>query len=217
MATGSNLQPCCHNNEHLRGGTWEFMVSGCCSLVWYVKERVGYMVPLSGHKKKKNGSNFFQWVRSVRLFLGGKNEILICRWINFSSRTWCTKLYGVEGREWVGDVKQPFQACVGYKVGSRENYFWLDPSLCDRPLVDCFPTLYNCARDRDAMVCNYMLRNGNLMRILSKQDSQLLSLFDMLNQATFQGAGQDSTVWTASKLFLCGFNLSRGNRRPSYG
>lgn len=89
--------------------------------------------------------------------------------------------------------------------------------MVDNSLATRFPNLFACARNRRAMVSDYMIRNGNnilwspiFRRHFSEEEEiQFFSLMEVSSQTFILENGQDSRVWTSSQdgsfTLLCFF------------
>ena len=111
---------------------------------------------------------------------------------------------------WKGilSVKRIFLENIKYHIGSRERILlWQDRWVRDRTLAAQFLDLFNCSMDKEAKVKPYMLRAGGevvgspiLRRNLKDQEeSQFISLYNLLNCMNIPERVEDEKVWTASK------------------
>lgn len=91
---------------------------------------------------------------------------------------------------------------VRYRVGSGERIlFWLDRWVGDRPLV------FNCARDKEAKLQDYLERKGGQVvwgptlrtNLTETEEGQLVDLLRFLQNVQIYEEDKDSRVWAASR------------------
>ena len=125
----------------------------------------------------------------------------------------------------ITSTKASFMKNIRYGIGSGEKIqFWLNVTI---PLADCFPDLFRFALDKEATVQNYLERQGpgaqvrwgpTFRRSLKEQEeSQLVSLLDLLNGIFIPEDGEVVRLWSASKdgsFFVSSFfsEISMGER-----
>ena len=92
---------------------------------------------------------------------------------------------------------------IRYHVRSGERIlFWRDRWIGDKNLVAQFLALFNCAMDKDAKVNSYMSRVGDMVvwspifrrNLKDQEESQFISLLNLLNGAFIMERGEDSSV-----------------------
>eukprot|EP00268_Persea_americana_P033450 TRINITY_DN3312_c0_g1_i6.p1 TRINITY_DN3312_c0_g1~~TRINITY_DN3312_c0_g1_i6.p1 ORF type:complete len:225 (-),score=29.21 TRINITY_DN3312_c0_g1_i6:634-1308(-) len=90
--------------------------------------------------------------------------------------------------------------CLGKKI-----LFWKDTWIGEEPLASKFPDLFNCARDKQANVENYMDRSGMSGQITwsptfrrnlkENEELQFLSLIDLLRDIHLSEDMEDTRIW----------------------
>lgn len=59
-------------------------------------------------------------------------------------------------------VKNSFETNIKFRLeDGKRLFFWLDCWAGDTSFATQFPSLFACARDREAKACDYMVRNGD--------------------------------------------------------
>ena len=93
-------------------------------------------------------------------------------------------------------VKKLLMENIKYQTGMGEIFlFWKDQWAGDRTVAAQFPDLFNCAMDKDAKVKSYMSRR----HLKDQEESQFISLLNLLNDMYIPESREDTKVWTASK------------------
>lgn len=121
--------------------------------------------------KKKGGVGFHP--------LRGMTKALLGKWLwrigEHSNSLWrnvISSKYNVRRNGWdipdkslgcssfwkgITSVKELFEASIEYRIESRDGIsFWLDVWVGDKPLAIQFPGLYNCVRNREAKINDYL-------------------------------------------------------------
>lgn len=116
--------------------------------------------------------------------------------------TYCPS-YRVSGL-WKGvlSVKESFDANVKFCMSDGEKvFFWEDVRVGNDSLAVQFPSLYACARNRQAKAKCYMVQNGEQIHwgpifrrdLTLFEGRELFSLLDTLDQVACSGEGQAKT------------------------
>ena len=93
-----------------------------------------------------------------------------------------------------------YHVCLGKKI-----LFWKDTWIEEEPLASKFPSLFNCARDKQAKVDSYIDRSVTSGQITwsptfrrnlkENEEIQFMSLVGLLRDIHIFEDGEDTRIW----------------------